>query len=182
MLETLSNFETKIEMSQLTLQTLTIDTMSAAYLDWLQDDEIIQFLEIRHSKQSLDTITNFVQSCFESHDNLLMGMFLNETKQHIGNIKLGPVQWRYKRADIGLVIGEKTTWGKGMATEAIAGITTIAFEQVGLHRVQAGAYASNIGSIKAFEKVGFTREGLLKSYWLVDGEPEDEVLLAKVNG
>lgn len=182
MMNDLHKFETSIETPQLILRTLRPENMSSAYLDWLQDDEIIQYLEIRHLDHNLENITAFVQNNFISPDDLLMGIFLKSENQHIGNIKLGPINWRYRRGYIGLMIGERTQWGKGLATEAITGIVSIAKKQLGLMRVQAGAYANNVGSIRAFEKAGFTQEGLLKSHWIFKGKAEDEVLFGKVIG
>ena len=71
---------------------------------------------------------------------------------------------------------------RGLATEAITRIVNIAMRELGLKRVQAGAFANNVGSIRAFEKAGFTWEELLKSHWIFKGEVEDEVLFGKVIG
>lgn len=60
-------------------------------------------------------------------------------------------------------IGEKNAWGKGFATEAIQLVTHFAFEQLHLHRLQAGLYASNIGSGKALEKAGYHLEAVFKN-------------------
>ena len=180
MINDLTNLETSIETSQLIIRTLKLENISPSYLDWLSDPEINKYLETRHTKYDLSSSLDFVRSNFKCPDNLLMGMYIKETNCHVGNIKLGPVNWHYKRAGVGLMIGEKTQWGKGLATEAIEGIVVFAFEKIGLIRVQAGAYAENISSIKAFQKAGFEIEGVLKSYWFLDEKPCDQVLLGKV--
>ncbi|HDL01619.1 MAG TPA: N-acetyltransferase, partial [candidate division Zixibacteria bacterium] len=78
------------------------------------------------------------------------------------------------------MIGEKDCWGQGYATEAIGGLTEYAFNVIGLNRIGAGAYASNIGSYRAFEKAGYHVEGKLLSYWKSDGGYEDEILVGIV--
>jgi RimJ/RimL family protein N-acetyltransferase len=78
---------------------------------------------------------------------------------------------------VGLIVGEKECWGKGFATEAIRLVMQLAFAQLGLRRLTAGAYASNIASIRAFEKAGFSREGLRRRHYLCDGEYVDGVLM-----
>ena len=97
--------------------------------------------------------------------------------QHIGNIKLGPINWIHRFGDISLLIGEKDCWVKGYASEAIALITSFAFNVLNLHKLRAGCYSNNLGSARAFEKVGYIREGLLKKQWLQNGEFQDEILL-----
>jgi len=81
--------------------------------------------------------------------------------------------------EIGLMIGERTAWGRGIATRAISIISRIGLEQLGLRKITAGCYASNAGSQKAFEKADFFVEGLRKDHFLIDGETEDLVLLAR---
>jgi len=46
-----------------------------------------------------------------------------------------------------------------------------------LHKLRAGCYADNIGSIKAFEKNGFSQEGCLKNQWYSNGNYMDQIWL-----
>lgn len=175
----LANFKNSHESERLKLETLTPQNMSDEYVSWLQDPEIIQYLEVRHAQQTQETVTSFVQDMLESENNLMLGIFTKTDNKHIGNIKIGPINWRYGRADIGIIIGDKNAWGKGYATETIQSICDIAFKTLELTRLQAGAYASNAGSLKAFKKAGFKQEGILKAYWKLENNPEDQVLLGK---
>ncbi len=62
-------------------------------------------------------------------------------------------------------------WNKGYATESLNGIIQFGFENLKLHRIEAGCAIENKGSIKVLEKVGMTREAHtrkllpLKSGW-----------------
>lgn len=169
-----------VETKRLILETLTLGNMSPDYFKWLRDPEVVRYLEVRHMDQSCERIQDYVQDMLASADNLMLGMFLKKPKRHIGNIKLGPVNWRYRRADVGLVIGDKDCWGKGYASEAIDGVCHIAFNILTLRRVEAGVYASNKGSIKSFLNADFTREGILKGQWILDGQPEDHIILGRL--
>ena len=51
------------------------------------------------------------------------------------------------------------SWGKGYATEAVKEIITYCFDELKLHRVEAGCAVGNEGSIRVLEKVGMQREG-----------------------
>lgn len=174
---TLRNYQIEFECPRIVLRTLTPDHYSASYLSWLHDPETTQYLEVRHATHTKDNVIDFIKDMLESDNNLQMGIFLKDTNKHIGNIKIGPVNWHYKRADIGLMIGDKESWGKGYATEAITAVKHISFQSLNLNRLQAGAYASNIGSIKAFLKSGFQKEGILRANFILDDEPEDHVLV-----
>ena len=82
--------------------------------------------------------------------------------RHIGNIKLGPIHWLHRRADLSLFIGERKYWGQGYASEAIALVRDWAFRELDLQKLNAGIYSGNHGSRRAFEKCGFELEGTLR--------------------
>jgi RimJ/RimL family protein N-acetyltransferase len=88
----------------------------------------------------------------------------------IGLIALNVGPDKYKSAEVWYkIIADH--WGKGYATEALNSILAFGFEQLKLHRIEAGCAIQNIGSIRVLEKVGMTREGEkrlclpLKSGW-----------------
>jgi len=67
-----------------------------------------------------------------------------------------------KTALLGYWISE-TLWGKGIMPKAIKLITTYAFENLDLIRIQAGVLSNNPRSMRVLEKAGFAMEGVLKN-------------------
>lgn len=65
-------------------------------------------------------------------------------------------------------------WGNGYATSAGELLLSHAFDELGLHRVEASALASNDASRRVLEKLGFTEEGTARSESFVDGEWVDK--------
>jgi len=168
-----------IKAPRLTLRTLNAADISPTYLGWMNEPEVIRYLESRFNPpQSLDDLAGFVNGCNARADTVLLGMFLGQ--RHIGNIKLGPIDSHHDRGDIGLVIGEKSAWGQGYASEAIAALATWAFGDRGLAKLTAGAYAANLGSIKAFLKAGFREEGRPRGEVILDGARHDIVRLGRL--
>ena len=163
------------------LANLTPDYANSQYYNWLRDKEINRFLEIRHSPPSKLKLRNYIKNVNKSKNEILLGIFLSKNKDHIGNIKIGPINWKYKRAAIGLLLGDKTIWRKGYGSSAIIILTNYAFKKIKLKRVSAGCYKSNIGSYKAFIKAGYKFEACLKKYWKFKNKWEDELLIAKIN-
>lgn len=101
---------------------------------------------------------------------------LLENDEHIGNIKLGSINWLHRHADISLFIGDNKYWGQGLATEAINIVTEFSFEELNLNKVKAGCYAGNVGSAMAFEKCSFKQEGVLRNHCWSHGEYVDCLL------
>ena len=71
--------------------------------------------------------------------------------------------------------------GHGYMTEAANGIVGIAFEELGLHRVEVNIMPRNARSLAVAERAGFVREGLSPRYLKIAGRWEDHVRLARTN-
>lgn len=152
----------KIESDRLYFRNLTISDVTKNYIEWLNDPLINQYLEIRFSQQNYATCQNFVQNINNDPNSHLLGIFDKSSQQHIGNIKLGPINPNHMSAQLSLFIGERKFWGKGLATEAIATITDWGFGQLNLERIEAGCYDANLASLKAFLNAGYTSEGYFR--------------------
>ena len=162
------------------LRRLTENDVSEAYVRWMHDPDINQYLESRFYVQTIESTKAFIRSV-TNDNNYQFGIFIKETDQHIGNIKIGSINHFHKYADIGFLIGEKEYWGKGIASEAIKLATDFAFNTLGLHKLWGGAYAPNVGSMKAFLKNEYVEEGVKKSQYLCNGVYVDDIMFGKVN-
>ena len=94
-------------------------------------------------------------------------------KRHIGNIKIGPINKNYSHADISYFVGDKTLWRRGIATEAINLVSEFGFTDLKLHRIEAGVYAGAIGSWKALDNNGFTKEAIFREQVISHGKYMD---------
>ena len=159
----LAVFSLMIESQRLLLRSVRQSDLTTNYLCWLHDDEVNQYLESRFQEQSMDTIYAYWKQHHNDLNSPWFAIVDRDLDKHIGNIKLGPIDWVHERGEISLFIGEKSYWGKGYASEAINALKTWAFREIGIQKLTAGIYTSNIASRKAFEKAGFTIEGTLRS-------------------
>lgn len=150
--------------SRLSFRTLKITDDIGDYLNWMQDAEITEYLESRFDEHDEDSIKGFISGCNSSETEILLGIFKTCDGMHIGNIKLGPIDKLHSRATIGLLIGDKSSWGCGYATEAIQAVSQYAISSLNTAKIDAGCYQSNIGSKKAFESAGYNVEGFLESH------------------
>jgi RimJ/RimL family protein N-acetyltransferase len=104
-------------------------------------------------------IQNYTFAIEESKTNQFIGLF---------GLKLGAK--KYRRGEIWYKL-HLDYWEKGYGTEALNRVLDFGFEDLNLHRIQAGCAVDNISSIKVLEKVGMLREGRgrqllpLKSGW-----------------
>ncbi|MBF0524438.1 MAG: GNAT family N-acetyltransferase [Deltaproteobacteria bacterium] len=162
---------------RLHLRQLTEDDVSPEYLAWLRDDEVVSHLEVRFLAQSMETLRQFVAGFKADRTRLLLGMFLNDVDKHVGNLSFSHIDWNHYIGVVGLLIGDRAQWGRGLATEALVLARELGFRHLGLHRLEAGIYANNVGSVKAFVKAGFSLECRLEQRRLHKGQFVDEVLM-----
>ncbi|GAA0029530.1 GNAT family N-acetyltransferase [Bradyrhizobium ottawaense] len=167
-----------ISTPRLRLRTLFPADCSERYVSWLNQPEINRYLETRFGPpHTLESVRNYVSAVAERSDEHLFGIFLDGGVRHIGNIKVGPISSPHRVGDVGLLIGERDCWGRGIATEAIEAVCRYAFAQLRVRKLSAGMYAPNRGSTRAFEKVGWRHEGIRRDHFLLDDKPCDLVIL-----
>ena len=94
----------------------------------------------------------------------------------IGTCTLLSVSMPNERGEIGFALA-RDQWGRGLAREAVTTLITFAFEQLGLHRLEADVDPRNDRSLRVLERLGFRREGRLRDRYFVGGERQDSVVL-----
>ena len=169
-----------IQGPRIYLRNVCLQDVTDAYQRWMNDAEVNRFLETRFSPQSKQDIASYVQTMTADPDSVFLAIIVQATHKHIGNLKIGPINRFHQFAELSLVIGEKAYWRSGYGTEAISLACDYAFKVLKLHKLVAGFYADNIGSIKAFEKNGFSREGLRPRHRFYRGAYVDEVLMGRL--
>jgi ribosomal-protein-alanine N-acetyltransferase len=70
--------------------------------------------------------------------------------------------------------------GRGLATRAVAEVLRVAFDELGLHRVEAGTLVDNIASQRVLEKNSFTRIGVARRYLHIAGDWRDHILFERL--
>jgi RimJ/RimL family protein N-acetyltransferase len=140
------------------LRLVELSDCTERYVAWLADPEVNRYLETRWTPQTMESIRGFVSSMLASPHSYLFGIFPRASGQHIGNVKVGPIDPHHLYADVSYFLGERDAWGKGYGTDAVRVATKFGFERCGLHRIQAGFYETNVGSQRVLEKAGFVFE------------------------
>lgn len=170
--------ENEIKYKNIILRNIYSEDVGENYLNWIGDISINRYLETRFNRYSLSELKHYVNNINISKNDLMLGVFLIEDGLHIGNIKLGSINWIHKRAEIGVLIGEKKFHSKGYGTEAIQILTDYSHKVLGLRKISAGVYSENKASQSAFLKSHYILEATLKDHWLLDGLFIDQLIFS----
>ena len=142
------------------------------FVTWFSDPEVRENLSI-HPFMTLEMEEKWFEGVLSSsvESQPLMIELLEEGLWHpIGNIGLGNIDWRKRQAELGIVIGEKPYWGKGYGGRAIKLMIDHAFHTLNLNRVYLQVFETNLRGIKAYDKVGFVKEGVLRQAHFAQGK------------
>ena len=164
---------TTLTTERLALRPINIDdTETIHQLHSLEEVDEYNTLGI---PKNIEETVNHVKSLINSNQgekprSYTFVMETIEENHFVGLIAINLGKPKYKNAEVWFKL-HPNFWSKGFATEALTKIISFGFNELKLHRIEAGCAINNIGSIKVLEKVGMIREAHtrqllpLKSGW-----------------
>jgi ribosomal-protein-alanine N-acetyltransferase len=159
------------------LRSFSADDISTDYLDWLNDPEVMRFSNQRFRTHSRENALAYLNS-FAGSDNLFLGIRLAGTQRLVGTITAYRSQ-PHQTADMGLLIGDRGCWGKGIGLDAWSTLLGYLIEVCRLRKVTGGTLQCNIGMIKIMERSGMQLEAIRVQQELVDQVAHDALCYAK---
>ncbi|MDT7932384.1 GNAT family protein [Clostridium perfringens] len=114
-------------------------------------------------------------------DGTLIDLGIFKDEKLIGKIKLSNIVYGILRnAFVGYSI-DKEHQGNGYMKEALNTVCSYAFEEMGLHRLEASTLMDNSRSQGVLKACGFNELGISEKYLYINGEWRDHKIFYKVN-
>jgi RimJ/RimL family protein N-acetyltransferase len=168
-------------------QRLVLKPHSLEHLDkfwsWENDPELLYYSDDQPEDQppvSLDetrkSLERMSQQCSPEGEIIHYAIHLKHDGAYIGNGMIAKIDRYHRHCRIGLMIGDRSQWGKGYGKELLSAVCAYCFQTLKMHRIGAEIYSFNERSIRLFEDVGFQREGALRDSVLKRGDYFDELL------
>lgn len=142
------------------------------------DGEITHLLggfSVGYSRQAIE---EKIENWGNSHNTIMWAVAEKETNKCIGHIGLYDIDYVSRRAEIGMLIGEKQYWGQGIGLGITETVTDFAFKQLNIHSVQAKVLETNLASLRVFNKLGFKKDGKIRDFQFRNGDFISAVLLS----
>jgi [ribosomal protein S5]-alanine N-acetyltransferase len=124
-----------------------------------------------------------IRSALERYEQrtAVPAVILDESGRVVGRITLSDiVRGPFQSCHLGYWVSEAEN-GRGLATSAVRDIIRVAFDELGLHRIQAGTLLHNVASQRVLERNGFVRFGVAPAYLNIAGQWQDHALYQIVN-
>ncbi|MCM2677242.1 GNAT family N-acetyltransferase [Alkalicoccobacillus plakortidis] len=147
--------------------------------------EMLPWIHWAHYQTTLEQTENGVRYAHEQYmrkKDLRLHLFDKQTGVFVGSSGLHNINWSVPRMEIGYWMDTRHS-GKGYMTEAVAGITGFAFQELGVHRLEIHCDPDNKQSRAIPEKLGYELEAVLKQNSIsTDGRSyRDTCLYVKLN-
>ncbi|MCI3921204.1 GNAT family N-acetyltransferase [Paenibacillus sp. TRM 82003] len=164
-----------IETERFLLRKMTV-TDAQAVFEIFSDAEVTKdmgikpFFEVKQAEE----VIRLMNGLYEDNKALRWGIIRKDDNALVGTC--GFNSWEVNRGSRGEIAYDlcKRYWRRGYMTEVIKRVIDFGFEKVGLYRIEAFTNVDASPSINFLRHLGFTEDGLLRGYSLINGEYADQ--------
>jgi RimJ/RimL family protein N-acetyltransferase len=140
------------------------------FVEWLGDADVTRYL-LRRMPPALHEEEEFFKRIAESKNDVWWVLAVGE--KPVGAIGIHGIDWINAHATTGIMIGDKSYWGRGIAGEAMQLRTRFAFGELNLHKLKSYAIVENEASRRALERAGYKTVGTFREEQWIDGAWHD---------
>lgn len=166
-----------IEGDRIRLSLFTESNITNDYLSWLNDPDVTRFSNQRFMRHTRQSSLNYLKT-FYNTKNIFLAIYLKDEERYIGTVTVY-VTDPHHTADIGIMIGNKDCWGKGVGREAWCTILNWLLSIVKIRKVTGGTLRCNKGMVQIMINSGMRPDGVRIAQEFVDGSFEDMLYFAK---
>lgn len=173
----------RIELKHIRLREFRVSD-AKAYYDYINHPEVKRFVPVDCVPNSLEASIRdmeYYKSNMERYSGISWAIAHKKTDEIIGSIALTMMKFIQRKSNISYDLAFEH-WGKGLAKEAFAAVMKFADNDLKLDRVQANIATGNERSRRFCKSFGFTYEGTLRKYEILNDEVVDFDIFARVRG
>lgn len=151
------------------------------FVEWLNDPEVREGISYYLPLSQVEEehwYENMLKSPPEEHPFAIEIRSEDDDWKLIGNCGFMDINWRCRSAEVGIFIGEKSTWNQGYGTEVMRLMLKHGFESLNLNRIFLRVFATNLRAVRCYEKAGFIHEGRLRQAEYHNGQYIDFLVMS----
>lgn len=169
-----------IEGEQVRLNIFSEENITDSYLSWLNDPVVVRFSNQRFRRHTYQTGLDYLHS-FVDAESIFLAVYLKDDQHYVGTMSVY-FSSVHETADIGIMIGDKSCWGRGIGGDAWVTLLSLLLDTVKVRKVTAGTLSCNTGMIRIMVNSGMKPDGVRVAQELVDGQAQDIMHFAKFRG
>ncbi len=149
----------------------------ARWVEWRNDPEIKALVGGWSFPVSLEAEQEWFAEARHDQSTRRLAIEVLADGRHIGHVGLYDIDWKDRKAEYGILIGDKAAWGRGYGLDASNALLGYAFRELNLHRIFVRVLARHERAIRLYDKIGFQAEGRLREDIFRGGAYQDTLLM-----
>lgn len=136
------------------------------FAGWLNDPEVVKYSEQRHKKHTDETQLDYWYSPATLAPSILRTIRIQDSATPIGSIAAS-VDQNNNVANVGVLVGDRTQWGKGYGFEAWECFCNYLIIEQRIRKIEAGCMSLNLPMIRICIKYGMRQEAIIPGHFLI---------------
>lgn len=145
---------------------------------WRNDEEIFSMVGGQKYYVTIEKEKRWAEQVALDNNNVRLMVCLKDGDKPIGIVSLTDINYVNRTAHSHILLGDKSSWGRGYGTEALRQLLTYAFDELGMNRVEAQILDTNAGSIRMHQKCGYVEEGIKRESIYKQGKYHNQLMVA----
>ncbi len=155
------------------LRGLRASDLDGRWADWFNDPIVTQYQDKGYQPNTREKQKAYYEKIEASRTDVVLAIIDRKTNAHIGNVGLHQIEPIHRTAVLGIVLGERSAWGRGIGARSWRAITDYGFRVLNLHKICATVIDGNTPSLKCALGAGFEIEGRQVKQIFRNGEYRD---------
>ena len=139
------------------------DVTSNQYRSWINDQNSDVHTQHALFPHTNEKILSYYEAKGRDDKSIWLAIKVKPDFTHVGNIDISSINWVNQTGTYNILIGDTSFQGRGLGYQSSMLILNHAFNRLNLRRVQLGVEEGNLAAISLYTKLGFVKEGILRS-------------------
>lgn len=162
-----------IKTERLIIKPFSEKYITKKYVGWLNNPAVVRFSDQRHRRHTFQSCREYMESFKKSPNYFWAIIVKNKNLGHIGNMN-AYIDSVHKTADLGILLGERSTWGLGYGLEAWTAVCEYLLKN-GMRKITAGTLSVNISMLHLMKRAGMVPDGRRTKQCIFEGSEADMV-------
>jgi len=147
-------------------------------MDWINDPEVTRTLLVGRYPMTRPMEKAWLDERLKGSTSEVAFVIETLAGEYLGGIGYLHIMNLERHAELGIVIGRKSEWGKGYAREAMSLFVDYGFEQLNFNLIYLTVMPHNTRAHQIYASLGFREEGRLRQRTYRDGNYSDLISMS----
>lgn len=153
------------------------------YTRWINDLEVTRTVTMGDLPTTLEKEELWFNSVALEQGSAIFTIYFHDHNDWVpvGNTGLHQISFKHGTAELGIMIGEKEYWDKGIGTSAVKLMLEYGFKNLELYNIMLRVYSFNNRAIHVYEKAGFKSFGIRHECLKIGNIIYDEIFMEAIS-